>query len=163
MVKLFDSRVSVWGCLSLFLLLAANATSAQESASFKMRHVTATLVADRLTSTGYINSVTAVEIGGTAGVCPTGAATTVGFWSVLGPGTVPVLLAVDKSDSDPDEIDLLWTGQATEFSVYAGVSPVDLANPANLIMTTGSCSAIDSTADEANLLFYVVHPSRRGG
>jgi len=120
-----------------------------------MKRLTVTALTERLTSPNHINIVVASEVIGAAGACPAGVATHLGFWSVLGPGEVPVLLTLDKLPPN-QSIELSWTGQAASFEVFRSMSPVAVDAPENLLVTSSSCSATDTTA--ANVAFYLVRP-----
>ncbi len=150
------TAVSSW-LLSLGVL---SLVAAQESPNYKVKRLTVTALAERLSSTSYRNTLVASEVIGTAGVCPEGSATHLGFWSVLGPGQVPVLLTVGRTPANAS-IDLSWTGQSASFEVYRDTSPVAVIAPENLLVTTSSCAVTDMTA--ADIAFYLVRPVAPGG
>jgi hypothetical protein len=130
--------------------------SAQESANFTVRRLSITVVAETSTSPSYRNTTTAAPVIGSTGVCPSGMASTLGFWSLFGPRDVPTVLALRKSGEDPV---LMWSGQADEFTVYRSSSPHDLMIPPNVLLTTPSCEATDTTARANDLEFYAVGPT----
>lgn len=144
----------IW--LSLMFLCASSEAAAQESASFKMKRLTVVTLADRLSSESYGNTITASEAIGSAGVCPSGTATGLGFFSLLGLGEVPILLTVRKNQLNADHVDLSWTGQAAGFQLYKSASPVNVASPGNLLVATSLCAATDSVATGSEIAFYLV-------
>ena len=146
-----ERGISIW----LLSVGALSVATAQESPSFKMKRLTVTALAERLTSPNHINIIAASEVIGAAGACPAGVATHLGFWSVLGPAEVPVLLTVDKIPPNQN-IELSWSGQAASFEVFRSMSPVAVEAPENLLVTSSSCSATDTTAP--GVAFYLVRP-----
>ena len=129
-------------------------------AEYEMKRVSVAGVAGRLTSASYEMSVTAVPIGGAAGVCPSGSVNSLGFWSIKGPAKVPVRLMMSRNEIDANDVDLFWTGQSTVFEVYRSTSPIDLVSPNNLYRTTGQCDNTDDKAELFDLLFFkVIIPS----
>ena len=129
---------------------------AQESPNFNIRRLSITVVAETSASPSYRNTTTAAPVIGSTGVCPSGMASTLGFWSLLGPRDVPTMLALRKSGENPV---LAWSGQADEFTVYRSNSPLELVRPWNVVLTTTFCEATDTTAGTNDLVFYAVRPT----
>ncbi len=148
-------RVSVKAALLVgaFCMLPLCPASAQESPNYTIRRVSITVVAETSTSPSYRNTTTAAPVIGSTGVCPSGVASALGFWSLLGPREVPIVLNLSKNGQDPF---LAWSGQVDEFTVYRSNSPFDLMNPGNVLVTTTSCEATDTTAGMTDLKFYAV-------
>ena len=145
--------------LGVLSILAVGDASAQQSSSFKMKRIAVSTLADRLDSPSFRNTVSVSAVVGSAGVCPSGPATSTGFWSFLGVVSVPVVLHIDKNGVQPRDVELTWTGQADEFDVYRSGFPNGLVSPTNLFLTTGSCSATDTMAKVSEILFYSVTPT----
>lgn len=133
---------------------------AEDTRKLRARRVVFTALGKTTSCPGYRNSLSTNLVMGAAGVCPVGTVSTLGFWSILGSRSVPVVLKVTREDSVPSVIGLAWSGQADEFEVYRSSSPVDLVGPWNLLSTTTSCELFDDTPSIAPLLFYRVVPLR---
>ena len=43
-----------------------------------------------------------------------------GFWGFVGSGPVPVVLAVDRSDGQPENCDLRWSGNSPPYEIFVG-------------------------------------------
>lgn len=138
--------------LGVIALLSVSATAQ----AYESKRVTVTGLADGLTSANYRMSVTSVPIGGAMSVCPNGSATSLGFWSILGPMAVPIRLTMDKNGINQLDIDLAWTGRASQFQIYRSSSPVDLVSAGNLYYETGQCNDTDQNATESDVLYYKV-------
>jgi hypothetical protein len=121
--------------------------------------VAVTAMSERTSSSSYETLVTTSPVIGAVGSCPNGAVSTLGFWSILGPGEVPVVLQVARDQAVPSAVRLNWSGQAAEFIVFGSTSPVDLVDPANLVSTTKGCRHLDPPSVDAKLWFYRVVPS----
>lgn len=140
----------VYGALALLIVCGV------VSADADMNRVSVTGVADQMASSNYKMSVTSVPFAGSSGVCPSGAASALGFWSVKGPMKVPVRLMLDKNEINSEFVDLLWTGQASIFEIYRSTSPVELVSPGNLLRTSTLCDETDATAGSHDILFFKV-------
>lgn len=155
--RLFAAGVAVSLCGSL--AAAAEPASKAASDSFILERLTVAVLAGRATSSSFRTTVTAAEAEGSAGVCPAGTATTLGFWSILGPQSVPVLLDVEKNSTTPNDADLSWTGQAARFDVYRSGAPANLESPSNLLVSSAQCQATDTDTAGWKILYYSVVPS----
>lgn len=94
--------------------------------------------------------------GGGSSACNSGYRTSLGFWSVSGEMPVPIELAIRRSLSNPQDIELSWTGADPLFGVYRDSAPTDVANPVNLYHQTGLCVFTDEFAAQDPILFYLV-------
>lgn len=128
------------------------------SASYRIAQLSVGTLGNRTTSVGYLNSATAVVVGGVAGVCPGGVVSSYGFWSFFGPFDVPVRLEVERGSLDPSSVELSWSGQADGFVVYRSSLPNGLESPANEMTTTASCEEVDPNAQSSDLYYYRVLP-----
>lgn len=133
---------------------------AQESANFTLKRVTVSSIAEHSGSASFMNTVTGIDIGGSASVCPTGMAVTTGFWSVKGISSIPVILTAMVNEIEPQDVDLDWTGLGPTFSLYRSENPENIISPANLFGMLSECADTDSTAviSEGVVLFYKVEP-----
>ena len=143
--------------LALFL---GGGVFAQESGSFKMKRLTISMVGQRSESLSFKNTVTASETAGSSGVCPSGTTSTTGFFSLRGTGAVPILLRATHNAIEPQDIDLTWTGQATQFTLYRSTSPENIVAPENLFSSTLVCGETDRGAIGFDFLFYKVIASQ---
>lgn len=142
--------------LLAFICLIGSAVWAQQSERFKMKRLSITTVAEESVSSRFKTTVTASDVTGSAGVCPSGITTTAGFLALEGTGGVPIVLTADVNEAVLDDVDLDWTGQASQFSVYRSTSPANIIAPENLFGITMACGDTDSNAVGFNVLYYKV-------
>ena len=45
-----------------------------------------------------------------------------GFWSFLGSALVPVILTASRNPSNPDDVDLAWSGNNSPYDIYASTA-----------------------------------------
>ena len=129
------------------------------SENYVLERLTVSALSGHSSSPGFDSTVTTTELGGAAGVCPSGMVTTLGFWSILGVQPVPVFLDVEKHGGSPTDVDLSWTGHGAGFDLYRSPVPMNLESPSNLLTTTAQCALTDTTAAGSPILFYSVAPS----
>ncbi|ANM31385.1 hypothetical protein ABI59_20120 [Acidobacteria bacterium Mor1] len=103
----------------LFAVLLPAYASQSTSASFVLHQSTVNSGGDESASasfvlTGSVGQETAVgaSSAGTSYVLQSG------FWSFAGSGLVPVVLAVDRNDVTPENLDLNWSGNNPPYSIY---------------------------------------------
>jgi hypothetical protein len=151
----------MWAGALLILLLPVvpwDSAAAQQSAHFHVRRFSLAAISEPSASEHYRGRVNLSMVTGASGVCPSGISTTLGFWSVLGRQTVPVVLTVRRGAPGMSENVLTWSGQADEFTVYRSESPEDVIDPSNALLTTRNCEEADSISGSPTLLFYKVTP-----
>jgi len=140
----------------LLLVVAWGPVVGQQSSHFQIRRFSVTPIAGPSSSENFQGRMNFSMVTGSAGVCPSGTATTLGFWSILGPRTLPVVLTAAKNEHGLSEIVLAWSGQADEFTLYRSKSPVDVVHPRNVLLTTGVCEKADASSGLSDLFFYKV-------
>jgi hypothetical protein len=69
---------------------------------------------------------------------------------------VPLVLTVNRSATDPETVDLTWTGQAARFGVYRSISPENTVSPANFVRSTEQCAETDQPGVASEITFYSV-------
>ena len=136
------------------------AAFAQSSATFAMKRLSIIAGSAIMTSAHFSTDMVGPQespVGG-ASFCNVGSRTGLGFWSVLGRISVPIVLTARRSTVDPLDIDLSWSGAEPAFQVYRAFTPADVLNPGNLDRETSVCSATDTLASQSDLMFYNVIP-----
>ncbi len=131
---------------------------AQESANYSMDRISIAAVGSTTSSATFATTVVIGEDSpeGASSYCNSGFVNSVGFWSVLGDLPVPIVLAVDKAQGNPQGVELTWSGTNNLFQVFRSISPMDVLDLANLDVETASCSSNDSQS--AAIVFYKVVP-----
>lgn len=150
-------------CGAIAGLSATPATGAgsPESASFVMDRVTVAGAAAIPSSASYELSVTFGQEGpsGALSFCNVGFDQHLGFWSMLGARSVPLVLRAARDPQNASRVLLDWTGTASSFDVFRGVAPQTVIDPGNLALTTPACSAADTPPGGDDLVFYLIEPS----
>lgn len=144
-------------CAGAAVLLAlASAAPLAQAAQYESKSVGFPGTVNRMSSASYTMTVTSAPVGGATGTCPSGTVASWGFWSLRGPMTVPVRLMVHKNAAATHNVDLAWTGQASEFEIYRSTSPIGLVEPHNRYDTTAQCQDTDENAGPFDILYYRV-------
>ena len=144
--------------LASILYLAATAAGAQESQNYRMDRLT--IVAGGTTAASQSYTLRAVfgqeTPDGAASACGVGTVSGFGFWSVLGARTAPIVLMVSPGASDPQDVQLSWSGVEALFQVYRDSAPDGLLDPQNLHGETAACGlAVDEMAS-GDIVYYRV-------
>lgn len=144
----------------LVAAFAASPLPGQESASFRHERLTLASSAGPVSSAGYVSTITFAQEGpvGSVSRCNNGFLQSTGFWSVLGESPVPVYLIVDKNGMDLTEVDLVWSGSSSLFTLYRGGVAESLIDPLNVLLTTPDCAVTDAPPASA-ITFYLVRPT----
>ena len=142
--------------LLAFICLMGSSIWGQEPPRFKLKRVTITTAAQQSASSSFKTTVTISDVTGSAGLCPAGTTTTTGFIALEGTGGVPIVLRALVNDLVLDDVDLVWTGQASQFSIYRSNEPQNIIAPENLFGITMACSDTDRNAIGFDILFYKV-------
>jgi len=153
---IFKDALTLGGAAVLAHLLASSAV-AQSSASYSTR-VSWVGGSAPMVSTNFASTLVGPQASpsGAASVCNTGTEASLGFWSVLGRLSVPIVLTAQRGAADPLDVELYWSGADAGYEVYRAFGPLDVFNPANLDRETTLCSATDSLAFQSDLIFYNV-------
>jgi hypothetical protein len=146
-------------CVVLALALGIAPSGAQESSSYVMDRITFNSAAQQTTSTTFVMNVTFVQEVpvGSASLCNQGYVQNLGFWSIMGYSSVPVMLRAARNTADPFDVDLSWTGSASSFEIYRSTVPNGIVDPPNLAAVTSECSDTD-TPPNAAIVYYLVVP-----
>lgn len=140
------------------LWLAAMAAGAQESPNYRMERISVIAGGSAAASPNYtMRAVIGQESpDGSASTCSSGRVGGFGFWSVLGPGPAPIILTVTANPTDPQNVQLSWSGVEPLFHVHRDSLPDDLLDPRNLHGETAACGmAIDESAS-GDIVYYRV-------
>jgi hypothetical protein len=133
--------------------------SPPEATTYVIDHLIFGSGAARVSSTRFEAAMTFGQSGpsGAASFCNAGFVSGLGFWSVLGESPVEnvLTLAGDRTG----DVDLRWSGSAPRFEVYRGTAAATIFDPANLLVTTTSCSAADADPPNTRIVFYNVIPA----
>jgi len=79
-----------------------------------------------------------------------------GFWSIRGDVSVPIVLRLSRQPADPSTVEFSWTGADPEFALYRSDMPNDVLDPLHLILATTGCSATDAPPGTSDIHFYLV-------
>ena len=133
---------------------------AQESANYRLERITIAATADPVSSASYAMTVTFAQEGPVDSIsrCNDSYLQSTGYWSVLGETPVPVFLRLDRNDANPALPDLMWTGSASEFTVYRSASPIEVVDPVNEVASTTLCAVTD-VPPPAFIVYYLVLPT----
>ena len=133
---------------------------AQESTSYRMDRITLASTANSVSSASYAMTVTFAQEGpvGSSSRCNDSFLQSTGYWSILGETPVPVFLLIDKNDVDAELPDLIWTGSASEFTVYRSEMRDDVVDPMHDVITTPLCAATDASPPSP-IAYYLVVPT----
>lgn len=142
----------------LFALLLG-VSHAQQSASYVSERVALSAAAGSAASGSFTTTVTVAQQGpsGAASLCNDGWLVSVGFFSILGASPVPIVLRAERDPIDPGTVQLEWSGAVAQFDLYrVTADAAGIGDPANLDRTLSLCTAADTNAAEADLVFYRV-------
>ena len=153
-------RLGAFVCALVFLAFVPAKVAAQESANYRMDRITIAATANSVSSAGYAMTVTFGQEGpvGSISRCNESFLQSTGYWSILGETPVPVFLLLDRNDADPALPDLMWTGSASQFTVYRSVLPNDVVQPMNEVLSTPLCGITDDPPP-ASIVYYLVLPT----
>lgn len=151
-------RRSLWVTLAALLICALSQAMAQQSSRFVMERVSVSAVSGTASSSRFTTSAVIAHspVAGGASHCNDGFVSGVGFWPLSGSVSVPILLQVSRKQSEPGELDLVWSGADPAFRVFRSTTPQDVSDPANLLIETPSCSHVESGHPVAGVVFYRV-------
>jgi hypothetical protein len=147
--------------LAAALLSLVDATVlAQSSATYAIKRMETVSGSLGITSAHFEGHVSGggQAPGGSASFCNNGNELSLGFWSLLGPISVPIVLNARKNHVDPANVDLYWSGNAAIYQVFRSSSPEEILNPANHDRDTPFCGADDHLASQSAIVFYMVVP-----
>ncbi len=68
----------------------------------------------------------------------------------------PLFLRLQPGATDPSVVELTWTGSDPVFEVYRAESPVGVAVPVHLLLTTSSCATADVPPAVAPIIYYLI-------
>ncbi|MCP3979248.1 MAG: hypothetical protein GY716_07970 [bacterium] len=142
------------------LSLLSSLVDAQESATYSMERLSTTALGGNASSPDYESTPLLGQQSPTGAVsfCNIGFTGSLGYWSILGDLSLPGILRVDKSAPIDPAIDLQWSGNSAQFEVYRGFVAPGLVDAQNLFALTPLCSASDTQASEADVIYYLVVP-----
>lgn len=144
---------------AVFCILA-NPIIAQSSAHYRTERVVLAAGAAAASSASFETSVilspeTSI---GASSTCNRGYRVSLGTMPFAGTIPVPIDLSVRHSQSDPQDVELTWTGADADFRVYRGSSASALSNTFNLYEETDLCGFTDISAQQEPVIFYLVMP-----
>jgi hypothetical protein len=145
-------------CAAALLMVLVSPAWAQSSAHYSMKRIAMVSGSASLTSSHFSTNVVGPQESpsGGASFCNVGRKTGLGFWSVLGQISVPIILTAQRNAADPLDVDLTWSGAETTFQLYRAYAPANVLDPGNLDRETTQCSATDQLAFQSNEIFYSV-------
>ena len=146
--------------LAVAATIGTDGAAAQESPNFVMKRVSLAGGAARLASADFEASLVVGQESpqGGSSLCNFGYTNSAGFWSVLGDLPTPIRLDIVHDDTNPDDIDLLWTGSVSVFQVHRDFSPESVVAPGNLYTETMECSLLEDDTIAADVIYYRVVP-----
>ena len=129
-----------------------------EPVTYVMTRMTTAAGAATMASTGYQTTLLVAQASpqGACSACNSGSIDSFGFWSALGDLPVPIILRVQRNGTDPDAIDLTWTGSDSDFQVCRDVTPQDVC--AHPYAFTSDCHYTDPGATAADAVYYSIIP-----
>lgn len=144
--------------LVLALLLSSVAANPQQSGPYVLERMTASSGAATMTSASYVNILSTAQDTpiGASSVCGGADLSSFGFWSVVGDLAVPIMLQVRQNPTDPNSLDLTWTGAAAQFQVCRDFAPQNLC--ATPYAFSFVCGYTDTRGSDSSLIFYGVIP-----
>lgn len=80
-----------------------------------------------------------------------------GFWSYLGSGPVPIVLAVDRAISNAELVDLEWSGNAPPYDIYVADDCAFVLD--SLYGSSSDNFLLDVSPPAATLVCFKVVPS----
>lgn len=149
--------------LLALICLMGGSVWAQQSENFKLKRLTVSTVGQRAESASFKTTVTASDVTGSAGVCPSGLATTAGFLALRGTAAIEVRLSALLDPDNPvnsEAVDFFWTGQAPEFTLYRSSTPEDVVGTGSVVAAVPACTATDAELlTPPPVFYYQVSPS----
>jgi hypothetical protein len=145
----------------MVLLAGRGAALAQDSTDYSVEILSVTSAGGQASSTRFdlLAAIAESEPVGTASLCNSGYAASLGYLSRFGEGPVANLLFVKQEPGVPSHIELDWSGSAQSFDVFRHLSAATLVDPSHLLTTTTECTLIDTDPPVGQVVYYTVLPA----